>query len=89
MVCMGDDTEAAIEATGDQSLKVCNMVMLNLSPVHYVARFKKHHIISVSRLCKDGYEIMITDKECKIKTLEDGHIVIQKAKDGMFYMDTQ
>jgi len=32
---------------------------------------------------------MIIDKECRIKTLEDGYIVIQKAKDGMFYLDTQ
>ena len=47
MVYMGDETKAAIEATGDLSLKVCNTdVMLNLSPVHYVPRFKKH-IISV------------------------------------------
>jgi len=61
MVYMGDNTKAAIEATGDLSLKVCNMdVMLNLSPVHYVPKFKKH-IIFVSRQCKDGYEITITD----------------------------
>jgi len=43
MVYMGDETKAAIEATGDLSLKVCNTdVMLNLNPVHYVPRFKKH-----------------------------------------------
>jgi len=88
MVYMGDDTKAEIEGTGDLSLKVCNTdVMLNLSPVHYVPKFKKH-IISVSRLCKDGYEITITDKECRIKTLEDDYVVSQKAKDGMFYLDT-
>ena len=63
-------------------------VMLNLSPVHYVPKFKKH-IISVSRLCKDGYEITITNKECRIKTLEDGYIFVQKSKNGMFYLDTQ
>jgi len=89
MIYMGDETKAEIEASGDLCLKVCNTdVMLNLSPVHYVPRFKKH-IISVPRLCKDGYEITITDKECRIKTVEDGYIVIQKAKDGMFYLDTQ
>jgi len=88
MVFMGDETKVKIEATGDLSLKACNTdVMLNLSPVHYVPRFKKH-IISVSWLCKDEYEITITDKECRIKTLEDSYIVIQKAKDEMFYLDT-
>jgi len=65
MVYMGDETKAEIEATGDLSLKVCNTdVMLNLSLVHYIPRFKKH-IISVPQLCKDGYEITITDRECR------------------------
>ena len=49
-------------------------------------RFKKH-IISVSRLCRDGYEITITDQECRIKTVEGGYIAIKKSKDGMFYLD--
>jgi len=85
---MGDETKAEIEATGDLCLKVCSTdVMLNPSPVHYVPRFKKH-IISAPQLCKDGYEITITDKECRTKMLEDGYIVIQKAKDGMLYLDT-
>ena len=57
IVYMGDETKAEIEATGDLSLRVCiAYVVVSLSPIHYVPRFKKH-IISVSRLCRDGYEI--------------------------------
>ena len=86
IVYMGDETKAEIEATGDLSLRVCNTdVVVSLSPVHYVPRFKKH-IISVSRLCRDGYEITVTDQECRIKTIEGGYIVIKKSKDGMFYL---
>jgi len=87
IVCMGDETKAEIEATGDLSLRVCNTdVVVSLSLIHYVPRFKKH-IISVSRLCRDGYEITITGQECRIKTMEGAYIVIKKSKDGMFYLD--
>jgi len=87
IIQMGDESRAEVAALGDLNLRVYNTsVVVMLKPINYVPSFKKH-IISVSRLCKDGYEVTITDQECRIKTIQGGCIIIKKSRDGMFYLD--
>jgi len=86
IIQMGNELRAEVAASGNLNLRVCNTsVVMMLKPINYVQSFKKH-IISVTRLCKDGYEVTITDQECRIKTIQGGYIIIKKSRDGMFYL---
>ena len=87
IIYMGDESKAEVAASGNLNVRVCNTsIAMTLKPINYVPSFKKH-IMSVSRLCKEGYEVTITDQECRIKTIEGGYIIVKKSKDGMFYLD--
>jgi len=87
IIQMGDESRAMVAASGNLNLRVCNTsVMMMPKPINYVPSFKKN-IISVSRLCRDGYKVTITGQECRIKTVQGRYIIVKKSSDGMFYLD--